>query len=267
MPDNSPVFILSCARSGSTLTRLVLDAHPDIACPPELHLLVMAQKMLWAQGLLDADRAPEDDVWSVAIPSVRRAIDAMMSEYAHRHGKTIWAEKSVTSINHADVLSGVFPDARCVILYRHAADFLASALEAIADRPEGYDFDTFVAREPHRATALLQYWNDRTSRLLAIENDPAASIRLRYEDLVIDPDIQLRRLAAFVDVEMPDDWAARVFTEPHQTGPGDAKAYVSTHFDSNRIGRGDTVDLTGVPRTLVKQSNRLLQTLGYDRPL
>ena len=268
MPENSPVFILSCARSGSTLTRLALNAHPDIACPPELHLLTLAQKMLWVRGLIDADRAVEgSDVWAIAIPEVRRSIDAMMAEYVNRHGKTIWAEKSVTSINHVDVLTGVFPDARCIILVRHASDFLASALEAITDRPDGYDFDAFLAREPHKATALLQYWNDRTSRLLNLENDFAATLRLRYEDLVTDPDAHLGRLATFLNVDMPDDWSRRVFTEPHQAGPGDAKAYASRAFDRQRIGRGKALELTGVPRTAVRQTNRLLDALGYDRQL
>ena len=33
-----PVFILCNGRSGSTLLRFVLDAHPELACPPETNL-------------------------------------------------------------------------------------------------------------------------------------------------------------------------------------------------------------------------------------
>jgi hypothetical protein len=35
---SNPVFILSAARSGSTLLRYALDAHPAIASPPEPNL-------------------------------------------------------------------------------------------------------------------------------------------------------------------------------------------------------------------------------------
>ena len=35
-PD--PVFVLCMGRSGSTLLRFLLDAHPDLACPPETNL-------------------------------------------------------------------------------------------------------------------------------------------------------------------------------------------------------------------------------------
>jgi len=34
-PAQSPVFILTAARSGSTLMRLILDTHPELASPPE----------------------------------------------------------------------------------------------------------------------------------------------------------------------------------------------------------------------------------------
>ena len=33
-----PVFVLCNARSGSTLLRFLLDAHPEIACPPETNM-------------------------------------------------------------------------------------------------------------------------------------------------------------------------------------------------------------------------------------
>jgi len=44
-PSNAPIFILSAARSGSTLLRYILDHHPEIACPPESNLSVAAEAM------------------------------------------------------------------------------------------------------------------------------------------------------------------------------------------------------------------------------
>ena len=35
----SPIIIGGCPRSGTTLTRVILDAHPNIACGPESSLL------------------------------------------------------------------------------------------------------------------------------------------------------------------------------------------------------------------------------------
>ena len=33
-----PVFVLCGGRTGSTLLRFLLDAHPDLACPPETNV-------------------------------------------------------------------------------------------------------------------------------------------------------------------------------------------------------------------------------------
>src|SRR6185437_13455843 len=37
-PSGGPVFVLCMGRSGSTLLRFILDAHPSLACPPETNL-------------------------------------------------------------------------------------------------------------------------------------------------------------------------------------------------------------------------------------
>src|SRR5215469_2353777 len=47
---SDPVFVLCPGRSGSTLLRVLLDAHPDLACPPETKLPEALGRLitLWA---------------------------------------------------------------------------------------------------------------------------------------------------------------------------------------------------------------------------
>ena len=64
----SPVFILTTSRSGSTLVRFILDSHPDLACPPEiartlpegLLRLMGYQRGSYAIGYADDMREPLD---------------------------------------------------------------------------------------------------------------------------------------------------------------------------------------------------------------
>ncbi|MBI3838011.1 MAG: sulfotransferase, partial [Planctomycetia bacterium] len=36
----SPVFLIGCPRSGTTLLRVMLDSHPHLASPPETFFLL-----------------------------------------------------------------------------------------------------------------------------------------------------------------------------------------------------------------------------------
>ncbi|MCB0064992.1 MAG: sulfotransferase [Caldilineaceae bacterium] len=40
MNNQSPIFIVGCPRSGMTMLRLILDAHPHISCGRETGFLV-----------------------------------------------------------------------------------------------------------------------------------------------------------------------------------------------------------------------------------
>ena len=49
---DDPVFVLCAGRSGSTLLRFLLDAHPDLACPPETRLPWLARQLATALSLI-----------------------------------------------------------------------------------------------------------------------------------------------------------------------------------------------------------------------
>jgi hypothetical protein len=88
-----PVFVLCGGRSGSTLLRFLLDAHPELACPPETNLPGMAAQLATVRSLISGaplskergDEPPEipDD----AIRGVRRTLDDMLGSYLSRHRK------------------------------------------------------------------------------------------------------------------------------------------------------------------------------------
>ncbi|MFN2568680.1 MAG: sulfotransferase [Candidatus Dormibacteria bacterium] len=42
----APIFVVCCSRSGSTLLRYILDTHPLVACPPELHVAQLCRRLL-----------------------------------------------------------------------------------------------------------------------------------------------------------------------------------------------------------------------------
>src|SRR5580700_1187265 len=68
---DDPVFVLCAGRSGSTLLRFLLDAHPDLACPPETRLPWLARQLATPWAVIEnappsADANPADG--AVAAP-------------------------------------------------------------------------------------------------------------------------------------------------------------------------------------------------------
>jgi hypothetical protein len=52
-----PVFVLCNGRSGSTLLRFPLDAHPDLACPPETNLPALCAQLATVWSLIEGRAA------------------------------------------------------------------------------------------------------------------------------------------------------------------------------------------------------------------
>jgi Sulfotransferase family len=50
---DEPVVVLTSARSGSTLLRLILDAHPDLACPAETNFIKVCSQLASVWHTLD----------------------------------------------------------------------------------------------------------------------------------------------------------------------------------------------------------------------
>ncbi len=268
MSSRTPIFVLCCARSGSTLLRYALDAHPALCAPPELHLLATARQLAWLHTHTGNVPGSDDTASAAArdaVAETRRHLDRIMGGYCARENKSAWCEKSVSSIDHLDVLDAVFPDARIVSLHRDPLDVVASCLEVLDRHAGGFGFEAYVARHPGApVTGLLEYWCDKTDAITTYRAD--ASISIRYEDLVTRTSDSLAKLALGLGIDSPKDWADRVFSEPHRLGPGDPKILSSTGFDALSIGRGAALDLSDVPPGIVDRARRLAEPLGYEFP-
>jgi hypothetical protein len=265
---NAPIFGLCCARSGSTLLRYVLDTHPDIVAPPELHLLVAARQLAWVfehTAKIPGAEDPPGDVTRVATTRARETLAAIMREHAARAGKTLWAEKSVSSLDCLETLEAVFPDARLIYLYRQAPDVMASCAQAAQRRQGTFGFEPYVARTPGNVVdGLADYWLDKTRRALDGEIRLAnPRMRLRYEDLVREPLATLTRLFGFLDLPLPAGMLDSVFSTPHVVGPGDSKILSTARIHADSIGHGARLAMATLSAERRHEIDALHERLGY----
>jgi sulfotransferase family protein len=210
-----PFFVVGSARSGTTLLRLMLNAHPDVAVPPESRFVTE----LWngapdvePRAFLDALAAhPRFTAWELPIASVediiggqpsisyRDAIDATYVAYARARGKSRWGDKTPRYVEHIPFLARLFPDARFLHLVRDGRNVALS----YADVPFG----------PKTVAKAAELWAKRVSAGMTAGRslEPGRYLELRYEDLVADIEARTKELTAFLD--LPFDPGMLDYTE------------------------------------------------------
>jgi hypothetical protein len=267
-----PVFVFSTARSGSTLTRFLLDAHPDLACPPETGLPEVCARLAKMLSLL-AGGQTQDETMRVpdqVIAGTRHLAGQLIEPYLAQRGKRRYCEKTMEAAKHADLLLRVFPGAKFVCLYRHPMDVIASALEACPWGLKGLgpEFDSYSAGEPGNSIqALARYWADSTARTLAVEDKFRERChRVRYEDLVTDPETTASRIFEFIGVPAAPGISSSCFTPDRQRfGPADYKIWNTSKISADSVGRGWAIPAYQIDSMVTARLNELADRLGYVR--
>src|SRR3712207_1470296 len=149
MNEGPPFFIVGSARSGTTLLRLMLNAHPSVAVPPESRFVVElwtgAERVNVAQLLAKLAAHTRFQAWDLPIEMVEHelegvtgapyatAIEAAYQAYARGSGKSRWGDKTPRYVESIPLLAKLWPDSRFVHLVRDGRNVALS----YADVPFG----------------------------------------------------------------------------------------------------------------------------------
>ena len=262
-----PVFIISCERSGSTMLRYIVDTHSKIACPSHLYLgnvLENLNRMILATVAQTQCGLDEDARNQFAIIETKEIISKIMSRYVEAKDKQFWCEKTPMNLAYLSLLNTHFPNAKYICLYRHCMDVVHSSINLSKYRflPE---FVPYVHRNPENIiAAMVENWLEKTEKLLEFESAHSAQcFRIKYEAIVSQPEVTLRSLFNFLEVEWEDGLIERVFHSAHDIGEGDGKAALSKNIRTNSIGKGVEIPKQGIPNKFLKDIDTLLDKLGY----
>ncbi len=211
-PGAEAVFpvVLGCVRSGTTMLRAVLNAHPILAVPPESYFVAPAleQRARYEGGgamdvdalLADiaADRSFPDwqlspdalaEVRSEPRATVPDALLALYRAYAHQHDKPRAGDKTPSHLLQVGLLADSFPTARFVHIVRDGRDVVPSIL--------GMQFG------PDRFAEGVLFWQRRVERGRAAGAALGAERyrEIRYEALVADPESVMREVCPFFELD------------------------------------------------------------------
>jgi len=267
------IVILGMPRSGTTLLRRLLDAHPAICCPPETNLLSAAARFLREEafaggvsmgvlsGLSFAGIAEQ-----VVVARLREFVFGLLQDICRQSRKKRWAEKTAFNIFHLDQLEQLcLGPCRFLCLVRHPLDVVCS-IKDLTDKMEMYvaELHMYIRQYPAPLEAFAHAWVDMHARLRRFVSDhPKDCLLLKYEALVHNPAEELQHVLDFLGE--PADVPVLLSHALHETeaiGLGDWKTYQSRVIHTESVGRWQHLS----PSTLHRLGNILaaeMELAGY----
>jgi hypothetical protein len=203
---NQPApFVIGAARSGTTLLRMMLDAHGELAVPFETQLLpelldaredgaepaqlaeMLVTHRRWPDFGLDADEI-RTEFTALEPFDLAEAMRRFYRAYARSQGKPRWGDKSPGYALHVERIGALLPEAHFVHLIRDGRDVRLSQLRRGSDHPN--------------AKKHARRWRKRV-RTAQKEGAtlPGRYMELRYEDLITEPEPELRRICDFIELD------------------------------------------------------------------
>ena len=191
--SDGPIFVVGTMRSGSTLFRLILDAHPRIAVSEETGFMggLAAAKQVpnWIRGKGWYERLGFSEQEFDA--RLREFYAGMFERHAQSQGKQRWGEKTPFHSGHIAQMATVFPESVFVAIVRHPG----AVVHSLVDK---FHYDVADA---------VRYWASTNKEILrrGLELPDDRFALLRYEDLVEHPEETLAELMDFLDEKWSDD--------------------------------------------------------------
>ena len=242
---HSLFFLVGSERSGSTMLRLMLDHHPDIACNLESDFLVSqvsdngaTPDMGTYREFLQRDRVFRHSRFHVD-PALdyRALVDSFLEQKRQRGAKRV-----VGATVHHDFhrLPLLWPQARFIYLLRDGRDVANSAVGMGWAGNAYCGADIWIEAE--------RRWADMRQRL-----DPSAYLEVRFEDLVRQPAATLARVCAFLGV----DYSEQMLSYPQHTTYAAPDGQLASQWQTR-------IDLRSLARVEARIGDLLAQR-GYSR--
>jgi sulfotransferase family protein len=239
--------------SGSTLIRLMLDSHPNIAIPQETgfmrayqaHQFIplkwsgrnWARRMGWSREELDEELA--------------RFYERIFSRHAESHGKTRWGDKTPLHTWHVTAMARLYPDAQFIGMMRHPGGSVGSNMTRFG-HPYG------------RAAEHVERYDREIARQAA--NHKRKFVIVRYEDLVLRPEAVMRELLDWLG----EPWSDQVLQHHEvQAARGGRLVVEGTNriddpIDVSRVGKWRERMPENRRNSLTTRMGRLAEFFGYD---
>jgi hypothetical protein len=296
---NPYVFIVGCARSGTTLLRRMVDAHPQIAITRETHWIskrferregvtpdgLVTPELLsrllsyekFTRMRLDQDKLEGLVAGEEPVPYAG-FVTGVFDLYGKVQGKRLVGDKTPAYVRSIPTLHGLWPDARFVHIVRDGRDVALSAVNWDRSYKLANRFSTWT-EHPITTAAVWWEWLVRLGCEAGSPLGPDLYHEIRYEALVSEPEQTCEDLCAFLDLpydeamlrfhERPPDprfYAKQKRWRPISAGLRDWRSQMDAgEVECFEAAAGDLLDELGYTRAVPDPSGERLENAAAIR--
>lgn len=217
------LFVISPPRSGSTLLQRMIGSHSEVFTHPEPHLITPLAYLGYHDTV---DKAPYDHINSAEairlfvsslprgeedyLDAVRAYADTMYGRMLEPSGKRYFMDKTPAYALVMPFLTKLYPHAKYVVLTRHPLAIFSSFANSFfdGDWQRAHEFNPLVERY---VPAIAKVLRER----------PVPLVHVKYETLVEQPEAQMERVFAYMNVENEPEAVNYGERFQGKRGPGD----------------------------------------------
>lgn len=207
--SNLPMFIIGSPRSGTTLLRLMLNAHKNVCVPPECgfiqwlapkYLSAIFDKKTIKEFIADLKKTKKIETWNLDFSRLEEYIERKGSQsfqevcmcviafYASNgRSKSVkyLGDKNNYYIDYLDEILEIFPNAKFLFLIRDGRD-VATSYVTINNSIIDSDYKPVL---PNSIKKIALSWNENNKKIhdFSLKIQPSQYMFLKYEDLITEP--------------------------------------------------------------------------------
>jgi tetratricopeptide (TPR) repeat protein len=181
----APIFIVGLPRSGSTLVEQILASHSRVEGTMELPNIISITHQ-FDDMVADRDGYPE-----TLVSAPTGLLSALGSRYLEetaplRTGREHFTDKLPNNFSHIGLIHAILPHATIIDARRHPMDCCFSTFKQHFAEGQAFSYDLDDLGRYYRCyLSLMDHWDAVL---------PGKVLHVQYEDLVRDPEMNIRRL-------------------------------------------------------------------------
>ncbi|XP_072024673.1 protein-tyrosine sulfotransferase 1-like isoform X2 [Amphiura filiformis] len=260
--DMPLIFIGGMPRSGTTLMRAMLDAHPDVRCGEETRVIprLLSMRQQWRKSVKEHARLLEAGLTD---PVIDDALTAFILEIIAKHGDPAprLCNKDPFTLKSMTYLHDVFPHGQYLLMIRDGRATVHSIIERKVTIT-GFDITSY--------RDCLKKWNTAVESMYnqCLQVGPQWCLPVYYEQLVLHPEEWMRKILGFLKV----DWDTSVLHHEDAIGKPGGISLSRRERSTDQVVKPVNLEALSkwvgkIPKDVIDDMAKLapmLARLGYD---